>query len=468
MCIRDRYTSIPNNQGIEAVLEHIQNDPTAPIPLGYMEKLMKLILERNHFEFNGTLYLQTDGTAMGTRFAPSFANLYMGKFEKILMEKYDKPIKLWLRFIDDIFMVFEHGLEELDKFVTLANSLVDSIKFTIEHSPDSIVFLDTRTKVDPETRNMYTTLYMKPTDTRDFLLYSSSHPRRQKDEAPYGQFLRLRRICTKDWDFNIESRNLFLAYRKRGYPKNVLTAALQKASKYTQDDLLDKKTKESEDRTVFAVSFNPANPNIFDSVRKFWPLLSTDKHMGHLFQAPPLCANRRTMNLRDLLVRAKCEYPAIPKPELKPPKNTTCGTITCKYCKCLVHKNYIKSSALDLDFKPRILCKTSCLTPNVIYVITCQKCMSQYVGETKRQLRRRMYEHLKSIQEHGNAHAQSTPVSLHFNTICKRPAKLTFQIVETIRGDVEETQTTIYRKKREKWWILNLRSLDPLGINATV
>lgn len=42
---------------------------------------IEFILKRNVFSFNGQLYIQTNGTAMGTRFAPSFVNLYTGEFE---------------------------------------------------------------------------------------------------------------------------------------------------------------------------------------------------------------------------------------------------------------------------------------------------------------------------------------------------------------------------------------------------
>ena len=42
-----------------------------------IKQLTRLILENNIIEFNGTLYLQLRGTAMGYKFAPNFANIYM-------------------------------------------------------------------------------------------------------------------------------------------------------------------------------------------------------------------------------------------------------------------------------------------------------------------------------------------------------------------------------------------------------
>ncbi|CAH2313023.1 Hypothetical predicted protein, partial [Pelobates cultripes] len=41
-----------------------------------------LILNNNYFWFKDGFYLQKRGTAMGTRFAPSYANLYMAEWEE--------------------------------------------------------------------------------------------------------------------------------------------------------------------------------------------------------------------------------------------------------------------------------------------------------------------------------------------------------------------------------------------------
>ena len=91
----------------------------------------------------------------------------------------------------------------------------------------------------------------------------------------------------------------------------------------------------------------------------------------------------------------------------------------------------------------------------MIYLITCLKCSFQYVGETKRLLRDRMSEHLRQVQNHGLPNSQITPVSTHFNTRCHRPAKLRFQILHTIRGDITLDKTTAFRKKQRKMVVLD-------------
>ena len=57
--------------------------PPHDIPHGsYIAELLEVVLTNNYFEFIGTYYHQMSGTAMGTKWAPSYANLFMTKFEE--------------------------------------------------------------------------------------------------------------------------------------------------------------------------------------------------------------------------------------------------------------------------------------------------------------------------------------------------------------------------------------------------
>ena len=99
------YTNIPTNEGIDACRKVLDQGTEKSIPTESLCDLMRMILTMNNFVFNGEHFIQQHGTAMGTRMAPAFANLFMGEFEKKALEGYvDKPF-LWFRYIDDIFMV---------------------------------------------------------------------------------------------------------------------------------------------------------------------------------------------------------------------------------------------------------------------------------------------------------------------------------------------------------------------------
>ena len=61
-----------------------------------ISKLISTILTKNNFSFNGEYYLQTQGTAMGTKMAPSYANIFMGEIERQFLDTQDyKPLVWW-------------------------------------------------------------------------------------------------------------------------------------------------------------------------------------------------------------------------------------------------------------------------------------------------------------------------------------------------------------------------------------
>ena len=73
------YTNIPKEEGTATVWKTYEtfhlNKP--PIPTLHLRDTLRLILKENSFCFNGGNYLQTYGTAMGTKMAVFFANIFM-------------------------------------------------------------------------------------------------------------------------------------------------------------------------------------------------------------------------------------------------------------------------------------------------------------------------------------------------------------------------------------------------------
>ena len=147
--IKSMYSNIPIDEGIEAFKEELDKRRNKSVPTEFYVKLLKLVLESNIFEFNREYYIQLLGTAMGTRVAPTYANIFMAKLEKIMLEncpqELAKFVLCWKRFIDDIFFIFHGSYEELDRFHQFLNSVHPTIKFDdYEHdkNENSCNFLD--------------------------------------------------------------------------------------------------------------------------------------------------------------------------------------------------------------------------------------------------------------------------------------------------------------------------------------
>ena len=66
----------------------------------------------------------------------------MGEFEEKALNGAD--LKPWLRwrYIDDVFLVWEHGEDSLLDFINYLNSLHPTLKFTYKYSRECIEFLD--------------------------------------------------------------------------------------------------------------------------------------------------------------------------------------------------------------------------------------------------------------------------------------------------------------------------------------
>lgn len=95
------YTSIPHDEGISAVKEALNTRPEQVPPTSVLTHLVRLILTNNVFRFKQTYYRQIQGTAMGTKMAPSYAILFMAHLEQELLQ-YEKGPRVWKRYVDDI------------------------------------------------------------------------------------------------------------------------------------------------------------------------------------------------------------------------------------------------------------------------------------------------------------------------------------------------------------------------------
>ena len=98
------YTNIPTDEGIAAVGRAFLRYPDPRRPDLTILTMLSIILKNNCFVFCGELFLQKSGVAMGSAFGSSFANIFLGEWEEKIFERCKPPV--WLRFIDDIFMIW--------------------------------------------------------------------------------------------------------------------------------------------------------------------------------------------------------------------------------------------------------------------------------------------------------------------------------------------------------------------------
>ena len=477
------YTNIPNMEALKAAkatLSKYRTDTDLPLKNNDLIRMLALVLRCNNFEFNGEHYLQIQGVAMGTRVAPTIANLTMGEFESKHVYSHHLQPKIWLRFIDDIFMIWDHSRADLDAFIQHLNTCHQTIKFTHEISQTQISFLDTWVKRNT-VGELYIDLYTKPTDTHLYLHYQSCHPKHQKTGGPFSQLLRLRRICTRDTDFETHAKNMIENYKTRGYPSNILTEALQKVRALDRSSLLnpertDTEATPTESPLVCVLNYNPRNPPVKSIIEDNWNILESTPTLACISNKKVVIGNRRLPNLRDRLVSSRLRYPPPGRTHEHDPNTINprkvCRTKTCRYCPKLDHSGVATSTRTGRKYiVPQ---KFTCQFNNLIYLITCKQCKSQYVGQTKNRILDRFQGHLADIRYSSNwdnappsiKEKGPTNVGLHFNQQHHSVSDVQIQVLTLIRAPPDSELAQELRDAKEHEWMHKLKTLTPFGINA--
>ena len=103
----------------------------------------------------------------------------------------------------------------LRQFLEFASSFHPNLEYTWSVSTDKLPFLDICMK--PQANRIATSIHYKATDSHSYLNFSSSHPYSCKSSIPSSQFLRLRKICSDDADFDIiEAAKMETFFTTRG------------------------------------------------------------------------------------------------------------------------------------------------------------------------------------------------------------------------------------------------------------
>ena len=113
---------------------------------------------------------------MGSPPSPAVANIFMEEFENEALQEAGSKPRLWLRCVDNTFIIWSQGRDQLEDFLSFLNGRHGNIQFAMEETDGSIPFLDVLVKKNKG--SLSTSMYKKPTHTDRYLHFSSHyHPR---------------------------------------------------------------------------------------------------------------------------------------------------------------------------------------------------------------------------------------------------------------------------------------------------
>ena len=303
------YTNIPTQGqfgGLVPFEKALESRSDKTVPAWYLLALLQQILDNNIFEFNGELWRQSLGTAMGTRVAPTYACLFISDLEQQILDTWHgtKPL-LFKRYIDDLFFAWPGSAQELEEFLAHMNSVHPTIKFTSSYDTETrtIPFLDML--ITLENGKFSTDLYKKDTAKCQYLLPSSCHAVHQTTGIIYSLAYRLKRICSDNAKFEHQLSELKQDLLSRQYNGRIIDKEFDKVRKITRQEALKKVIKEENEREALVVTYHPSLPSVSSVLKKHWEVMTENPNLKRCFPSKSLVAYRRNKNLKEHLVRAR-------------------------------------------------------------------------------------------------------------------------------------------------------------------
>jgi hypothetical protein len=227
------------------------------------------ILTQGYIYFNGQVYQQTNGAAMGSPCIPSYSNIFMFMIERDLVKKYTTQSKLLLlykRFIDDVFMICLRKPKEIATFQQEFNSINPKIKLTWTEPSFQTDFLDISIFLNHKNSKIETQTFQKTLNKYSYLPYHSFHTPSMKTGFIKGEAIRYAKSCSRRKDFNRMISLFTIRLQRRGYPLNFIKTSL-KSVQYSQRNTYLNSTKNKNRRNtipfLFKILYNHITPHHF-------------------------------------------------------------------------------------------------------------------------------------------------------------------------------------------------------------
>jgi hypothetical protein len=144
--VKSLFTNIPLDETISIIVNKCLYNSSRfhGFIVDQFTRLLNLSVKNCHFLFDGVLYKQVDGVAMGSPLGPLFANIFLSFHEKSWLANYPSNFKplFYRRYVEDCFLIFP-SCHHVLPFLSYLNSKHPNIQFTHELENNySLPFLD--------------------------------------------------------------------------------------------------------------------------------------------------------------------------------------------------------------------------------------------------------------------------------------------------------------------------------------
>ena len=225
------FTNVPVDETIELLTtKAFENDwfnktHNLSLTRAGLKQLLEIAAKNQLFQFNGHLYEQKDGVAMGSPLGPLMANSFLCNIEETLEHNNRLP-SFYKRYVDDTLAI-ANNIDAAESFLRVLNDTHPSLEFTMETAvDDSLPFLGMR--VIKSGCVLQTEVYRKPTD-KGLLLHFQSHVDSRYKKSLLNTMLYRGFKLSSSWQlFSKEIDRLRVIFRKLQYPMSLFDTTVKK------------------------------------------------------------------------------------------------------------------------------------------------------------------------------------------------------------------------------------------------
>ena len=199
-----------------------------------------------HFSYNGHIYAQPEGVAIGLSLGPVLGGIFMVELGRTILPTLREHMSPWKRYIEDTISYIKE--ESIEHVLSKLNGYHDNIEFTHEIQNDGkLPFLDVL--VIRKDCEVETTVYRKSTNNNIYLHWELFSPTTWKRGTLQTLFSRAFKVCSNNQHLQNEIKHLKKVFRDiNGYPNCIVEQINEKVrnqNKMTRSAQLRTNTEEN-------------------------------------------------------------------------------------------------------------------------------------------------------------------------------------------------------------------------------
>ena len=204
------------------------------------------------FQFDGTLYEQVDGVAMGSPVGPLLANVFMCSVEEGLKHEGKLPV-FYRRYVDDTLTIMPDVTAAIS-FLNTLNHAHDAVNFTMELETSAVLPFLGVSLINKAPR-VETKVYVKPTNTGLLLHHHSHVDNRYKKGILTTMLDRAYRLSSTWAHFSEECERLRGVFLRLKYLVQLIDSVIKQSINAKISDHQSLRAQPTEDAVRFILPF---------------------------------------------------------------------------------------------------------------------------------------------------------------------------------------------------------------------